>query len=316
MTYPILIDADTGIDDAMAIMFAVEHPDVDVRAITCVAGNTDLDGVVANTLKILDIVDAADIPVAAGAVRPLINTARGASHVHGDDGLGDIGLPEGTRTPVRVHAVEMLRQQLTEADEKLTIVALAPLTNIALLLRMYPECAERIERILFMGGSASVGNATPVAEFNIWHDPEAARVVLDSGVPLTMYGLDVFNTVAVEQGEIDNLKVSQEKRANTLGRLLDFRSASDDGAGVGFGLIGDAGAVIALVAERLMQVENHPVQVELTSGITRGQTVVDRRAQAGEDVEHGLAEEWPDVDVVLSADADAVVRLFLDTVVG
>src|SRR5699024_4407909 len=190
---------------------------------------------------------------------------------------------------------------------KPTIVALAPLTNIALLLRMYPECAERIGRILFMGGSASIGNATPVAEFNIWHDPEAARVVLDSGVPLTMYGLDVFNTVAVGQAEIDTLKASPEQRANTLGRLLDFRSSSDDVAGAGFGLIGDAGAVVALVAEQLMHVETHPVQVELAPGISRGQTVVDRRPQAGEDTQHGLAETWPDVDVVLGADTDAVV---------
>lgn len=317
MSHSIILDVDTGIDDAMAIMFAVKHPDVDVRAISCVSGNTGLDNVVANTLKILDVVRAPEIPVAAGATRPLLEEPRDASYVHGADGLGNSTLPTSSRSIMSEHAVEMMRQQLTESPEKLTIVALAPLTNIALLLRMYPEVTDKIERILFMGGSASVGNATAVAEFNIWHDPEAASIVVGSGVPLTMYGLDVFNAVVVEPDEVGRLTASGDLIASTLGALLGFRMESvDGGPDNAFSRIGDAGAVCSLVARELMQVETLPLQVETAAGYARGQTIVDRRNHAGEDTVHGLARPWPKADVVLGADTEAVVKLFLSTVLG
>lgn len=317
MSHPIILDVDTGIDDAMAIMFAVRHPEVDVRAISCVDGNTTLENVVANTCKILDVVDAPDLPVAAGATRPLLEAPRDASYVHGADGLGNSTLPAGTRRVESDHAVEMMRRQLTQSAEKLTIVALAPLTNIALLLRMYPEVKDKIERIVFMGGSASVGNATAVAEFNIWHDPEAASIVLNSGVPLTMYGLDVFNAVVVESEDVERLAAADDPVASTLGALLGFRMEGvDGGPDKAFSRIGDAGAVCSLVAGEQMQIESHPVQVETAAGYARGQTIVDRREHAGEDAVHGLARPWPRAEVVLGADVDAVVKLFLGTVLG
>ncbi|GAB3559643.1 nucleoside hydrolase [Spelaeicoccus albus] len=317
MNHSIILDVDTGIDDAMAIMFAVKHPDVDVRAISCVSGNTGLDNVVANTLKILDVVDAPDIPVAAGATRPLIEEPRDASYVHGADGLGNSSLPVSSRAVVPEHSVEMMRRMLVESAEKLTIVALAPLTNVALLLRMYPECADKIERILFMGGSASVGNATAVAEFNIWHDPEAASIVVNSGVPLTMYGLDVFNSVIVEPDDVARLTASDDPIASTLGALLGFRMEGvDGGPDNAFSRIGDAGAVCSLVAREFMNCQTHALQVETAAGYARGQTIVDRRDHAGEDVVHGLAGPWPTADVILGADVDAVVKVFLSTVLA
>src|SRR5699024_4592817 len=124
-----------------------------------------------------------DVPVAAGAARPLVERPRDASHMHGADGLGNAGLPASTREVSSMHAVELMRRVLNESADPATIVALAPMTNLALLLRTYPEVADRIERVVFMGGSASVGNATASAEFNVWHDPEAASIVLNSGVP-------------------------------------------------------------------------------------------------------------------------------------
>lgn len=313
MTKSIILDVDTGIDDAMAIMFAVRHPDIDIKAISCVSGNTALENVLANTCKVLDVVSAPDVPVAGGALRPLLEDPRDASYVHGPDGMGNLGLPPSGRRISRLHAVELMRQVLSDSPEPLTLVALAPLTNVALLLRMHPHAAEKIERIVFMGGSASVGNASAVAEFNIWHDPEAAKIVLNAGLPLSMYGLDVFNIVAVDEPMIARLVHSDNPVVHVLGGLLGFRSERPEvGDNDAFRLIGDAGAVCLLVAPELMHVESCPLQVEL-SGFARGQTIVDRRAHAGGDTIRGAAVPWPTADVVLGADVPAVVRLFLET---
>lgn len=310
---PVILDVDTGVDDALALLFAVKHPSIDVLAITCVAGNAPLPQVIDNTLRVLDAADAPEIPVAGGALRPLLAAARSASHVHGEDGLGGITLPPSARVPEPVSAVELMRRTLMESRERVTIVALAPQTNLALLLRTHPEVADRIERIVFMGGSASVGNATAVAEFNVWHDPEAAAIVLGSGVPTFMYGLDVFNQVTVPQDAAAALADGEDPLGHVVGALLGNRIAlSEDATLVYTGLIGDAGAVCALVEPEALQVENRPVRVEL-SGYGRGQTIVDRRRYSGEDVLHGDVGEWTAIDVALDVDAPRYAELFLET---
>ncbi|MYR00678.1 MSMEG_1061 family FMN-dependent PPOX-type flavoprotein [Streptomyces sp. SID6139] len=199
---PVIMDCDTGVDDALALLFAVRHPGIELRAVTCVAGNTDVDGVVRNTLTVLEQAGAPETPVARGAERPLLEPARPATHVHGTDGMGDLGLPAPARRPAEVDAVTLLRREILAAPRPVTLIPTAPLTNIALLLRTHPEVTRNIERIVFMGGAVEVGNATPVAEFNVWHDPEAAAVLLTAGVPITMYGLDVFRQVVVEAEDV------------------------------------------------------------------------------------------------------------------
>jgi pyrimidine-specific ribonucleoside hydrolase len=313
VTFPVLLDVDTGVDDALAILFAVAHPDIDLRGIGCVAGNTTLENVVANTLRVLDAAGAPDIPVAGGAIRPLVEPAR-SSHVHGSDGLGDIDLPPSQRAPSPLGAVQLYREVLLASAEPVTIIALAPQTNLALLLRQYPELAVRIERILFMGGSASGGNATAVAEFNVWHDPEAAAIVIDSGVPTFMYGLDVFNQVRVDRETATALAAGTGRATRAAGLLLAHRMADGaDGREVYTGRIGDAGAVCALVDPDALTVERRPVRVEL-AGYSRGQTVVDRRDTVGEDAVHGGGGSAHPVDVALDVDAERFARLFLDTI--
>ncbi|WP_253259934.1 nucleoside hydrolase [Subtercola boreus] len=308
------MDVDTGVDDALAIMFAVAHPEVNLLGISCVAGNAALPQVVLNTLKILDAAGAGDIPVAAGAVRPLIAPARDASHVHGADGLGGIVLPETNRRPVGQGAVGMLRDRLVASSGPVTIIALAPQTNLALLLRTHPEVAAKVERILSMGGSASVGNATPTAEFNVWHDPEAAAIVLDSGIPTFMYGLDVFNHVAVAREQTEALQASSRRAQKVAGALLAHRIGMGPGREpVYTGLIGDAGAVCALVDPDALRVERLPVFVEL-AGASRGQTVVDRRQFPGEDRMHGLHSAVGLTDVALEVDAQRYVDFYLATI--
>ncbi|MCC6618205.1 MAG: nucleoside hydrolase [Chloroflexi bacterium] len=314
MSIPVILDVDTGIDDALAIAFAIRHPDIDVLGITCVAGNAPLPQVVDNTLRVLDAAGAPDLPVAAGAVRPLIAAARTSAGVHGDDGLGGVALPPTGRQPSPHGAVELMRGLILGSDRPVTVVALAPQTNLALLLRTHPDVTDRIERIVFMGGSAGPGNATAVAEFNVWHDPEAAAIVLAAGIPTYMYGLDVFNAVAIDHAVATALAAEDEPLPRAVGMLLDHRVALRDGEGAEYtGLIGDAGAVCSLVDPGALRTEVRPVRVEL-AGYARGQTVVDRRRFVGEDDLHGQAADWADVEVALEVDAARMARLFLDTV--
>ncbi|MFE2262009.1 nucleoside hydrolase [Streptomyces griseosporeus] len=312
---PVIIDCDTGVDDALALLFAVRHPALDVRAITCVAGNTDVDGVVRNTLTVLEQAGAPDIPVARGAERPLIEPPRTAP-VHGSDGMGDLGLPAPTRRPVDMDAVSLLRREILASPAPVTLIPTAPLTNIALLLRTHPEVTRNIERIVFMGGAVEVGNATPVAEFNVWHDPEAAAILLTAGVPITMYGLDVFTRVVVPAPTVHRLRESHDPGTRLAGDLLAHRPATpgsspDDSEAGG---LGDAGAVCAVADPAGITTRLLPVEVSLAPGPTRGQTIVDRRPRPGEAEHHGEARTTPLVDVALDVDVDRFVELYLETV--
>ncbi|RPF34948.1 nucleoside hydrolase [Streptomyces sp. TLI_185] len=313
---PVIIDCDTGVDDALALLFAVRHPGIDLRAVTCVAGNTDVDGVVRNTLTVLEQAGAPDIPVGRGAERPLIEPARSARHVHGSDGMGDLGLPAPARTPAEVDAVTLLRREILASPRPVTLVPTAPLTNIALLLRTHPEVTRNIERIVFMGGAVATGNATAVAEFNVWHDPEAAAVLLTAGVPITMYGLDVFTQVVVPSADVHRLRASTEPGTRLAGELLAHRPAHQGEAPEAeeAGGLGDAGAVCAVVDPAGITTGLLPVEVSLAPGPTRGQTVVDRRPRPGESEIHEGVRQQPLVDVALDVDVDRFVKLYLETV--
>ena len=312
-----ILDVDTGIDDALALMLAVRHPGVNLRAVTCVAGNASLEQVVRNTLMVLDAAGAGPVPVAAGANRPLLADAHPAAHVHGMDGLADLGLPVSSRQVVPVHAVELLRREILASPTPVTLVPLAPLTNIALLVRMHPEVLANVERIVFMGGSASVGNATAVAEFNTWHDPEAAEIVLTAGVPITMYGLDVFYAVTVAPADITALAASAEPGTQLVGRLLQHLVTVKGGevrvAGEGHGDIGDAGAVCAALDPEGLTTMNLPVRVSLADPLTRGQTVVDHRT-AGHEQDGAADAGFRRIDVALGVDGARYAQLFVETI--
>ncbi|MFF7641835.1 nucleoside hydrolase [Streptomyces canus] len=313
---PVIIDCDTGVDDALALLFAVRHPGIDLRAVTCVAGNTDVDGVVRNTLTVLEQAGAGDVPVARGAARPLIEPVRTAQHVHGRDGMGDLGLPAPTRVALDMDAVTLLRREILASPRPVTLVPTAPLTNIALLLRTHPEVVRNIERIVFMGGAVATGNATPVAEFNVWHDPEAAAVLLTAGVPITMYGLDVFQQVLVPAADVQRLRASSEPSLRMAGELLAHRDPATSGDPTPTGGLGDAGAVCAVVDPGGLTTELLPVEVSLTPGPTRGQTVVDRRPRPGESEIHEGEREVTLVDVGLAVDVERYVKLWLTAVEG
>ncbi len=317
MPIPVIADVDTGVDDALALLFLATHPGIDLRAVTCVAGNASLERVTQNTLDVLAAAEC-NAPVAAGVERPLIEPARDAGSYHGVGGIGNLKLPRSPRSADTLHAVELLRREIEASAEPVTLVSLAPMTNIALFLRLHPRTAAAIGRIVVMGGSASGGNASAVAEFNVWHDPEAAQIVLSSDIPTTLYPLDVFNRVAVTEQQISELRDAASPRARLAAALLDYQQTLGDlPADIASGAkLGDAGTACFLVAPELFGIETVPVEVELASGFTRGQTVVDRRRRAGEAEEHNLATPVSRSDVALTVDGKAVAELYLDTLLG
>lgn len=319
---PVVLDVDTGVDDACALLLAARHPRLDLRAVTCVAGNTALDQVVRNTLTVLAAAGAGDVPVARGAERPLLDAHRSAHHFHGTDGMGDLGWPAPTGAGVVPQgAVELLRDVLSTAGasgRRITLVTLAPLTNLALLLRTHPEVATGIERLVFMGGSAGGGNATAAAEFNVWHDPEAAAIVLaachELGVATTMYGLDVFYDVRVTMAEAAALAAAPAGSAARLaGALIAFqgRRVGSDRA-----TIGDAGAVCAVIDPDGLTTTRMPVRVELSGSWTRGRIVVDTRADALDRANDPHGPGPCLVDVATGVDSERYRRLWLDTMAG
>ena len=323
MRTPIVLDVDTGVDDACALLLAALHPGLDLRAVTCVGGNAPLDQVVHNTLTVLDTCGRGDVPVAAGAARPLLETPVDARHVHGVDGMGDLDWPRSARTAGPGHAVDLLRDVLLEAaegpeDQRVTLVPLAPMTNIALLLRTCPEAARGLRRVVFMGGAVDVGNATASAEFNVFHDPEAAAITLaacaELGVEMTMYGLDVFYGPRVTLAQAAALVEADDRGpAGLAGRLVAFaceRFAEDSGT------LGDAGAVCAVVDPAGLSTERLPLRIELAGTWSRGRTIVDRRDWHGNLAHdpHGQAPAM--IDVALGVDGPRYARLWLDTVTG
>ncbi len=314
---PVILDVDTGVDDALAILLAVRHPALDVRAITCTGGNAPLAQVVTNTLRVLDAAGAGSIPVAAGAHRPLIEAPQHAAAIHGSDGLADLGLPNSARTPEPVHAVELLRRTLVASAEPLTIISLAPLTNIALLLRMHPEVMPRIGRLVMMGGAVGTGNATAAAEFNVWHDPEAAAIVLSAGLDVLMYGLEPFYRVGVSHDDVQLLVAADDAAPRLAGALLTHLigiDATEERVADDRVAIGDAGAVCAAIDPAPLVTRVAPVEVALAPGATRGQTIVDLRTMEGADI--SAVRQVPVSTVVLDVDPEPYRAMFLEALLG
>ena len=301
---PVMLDVDTGGDDALALLLAMASPALDIRGITCVAGNCALEQVVTNTLTLLDAIEAPPVPVAAGMVRPILEPGLPAPPLHGGDGMGDLGLPAPRRCRVDEHAVEFLRRTLSDAAEPFSLICLAPLTNIAMLLRMYPRIVEKIERLYVMGGTyAAPGNTTPAAEFNVRFDPEAAAIVLHSGLPVTLYPLDPFMQVRFTKKESKAMTQAKGAGARIAGGIALHYCRF---FGMDFSLIGDAGTVATVIDPEGANWVRRPVHVDLSSGTSRGATVFDRRILTDGFAREG---EWTDVDVVTKVDAPRYRKL-------
>jgi inosine-uridine nucleoside N-ribohydrolase len=272
---PILLDCDPGHDDAMALLLALASPEVEIVGVTTVAGNQTLEKTTANALRVLELAGRGDIPVAAGADRPLLRAPVVAASVHGETGLDGPDLPPAVGTPVAEHAVDFLAERLRTSDQPITLVPTGPLTNIALLLAQHPGVAARIERIVLMGGAIAEGNVTPAAEFNIWADPEAAARVFESGVDVTMVGLDVTHRALMLPEHADRLR-SAGRVGAVVAELWAFYQRHHtqvyDFPGTP---IHDALAVAHVIREDLLRTKHRHVAIDCASQLCRGRTVVD-----------------------------------------
>ena len=307
----IYLDVDTGVDDALALLLAARSPDLDIRGVTCVSGNVPVDLVVRTTLDVLEVAGASHVPVARGMDVPLLETMVNAAEIHGKNGLGGIEIAQSASEPLSVHAVEFLRRELTNVSEPITIVALGPLTNVATLIRTYPEVVSKIDEIVVMGGAIGPGNVTPTAEFNIRQDPEAADIVFGSGIPILLYIWDVFVKVAFVRSEIESFSNSSNNSVALAGNLL---KSMLERFGRPKTSIGDAGAVACILNAKAITAKQLPVAVELSGKYTRGQTVVDQRPPDLADLEEGdLQVVMPNtIRVVVDVDVNGLRDTFVE----
>jgi pyrimidine-specific ribonucleoside hydrolase len=270
---PLLIDCDPGIDDMVALLLACASPEVELRGVTTVAGNVGGFLTTRNALDVLSFAGRPDVPVVAGASRPLVaEHLRGHRGAHGDSGLGGARLPESVSRAVEGHAVPFLAEVITGSAVPVTLVALGPLTNVALLFALYPEAAARLGRLVVMGGAVGTGNVTPAAEFNVWADPEAAHRVLTAPgveVPTTMVGLDVTMRTLISASRAAVLGGSGRTGRVVADGIAEYLSGVEGGVPVH-----DAVAVAEAVVPGMLDCRPCRVEVDYGPGPSRGNTLV------------------------------------------
>ncbi|RQM87460.1 pyrimidine-specific ribonucleoside hydrolase RihA [Aeromonas dhakensis] len=283
MALPVILDCDPGHDDAIALILALASPELKVLAVTTSAGNQTPDKTLNNALRILTLRGRDDIPVAAGAPKPLARELIIADNVHGESGLDGPKLPDPAFAPVAMTALELMASCLRESPEPVTLVPTGPLTNIALLLAAHPELKSKIARIVLMGGAAGAGNWTPAAEFNIYVDPEAADMVFKSGLPITMCGLDVTHEAQVMDEDIERVRAITNPVAQCVAGLLDFFMIyhRDPKWGFAGAPLHDPCTIAWLLAPALFHGIECRVDIETGGTHTSGMTVVDRYGLTG-----------------------------------
>jgi len=302
---PIILDCDPGHDDAIALLLALASPEVELLGVTTVSGNQTLDKTTANALRVLEFAGRSDIPVYAGAERPIIRKRDVAAHVHGESGLDGPDLPPPTGRAGDRHAVEFIAEQLREREGKVTLVPTGPLTNIALLFATHADA--RPERIVLMGGAIGEGNRTPAAEFNIWADPEAAQRVFLEGLDTTMIGLDVTHQALIKDAHTEQMR-SAGRVGRMVAELMDFyarfhRRRYPD---LGGSPMHDPVCIAHLIDPGLVEVREAAIEVDCSTGPSRGRTNVDWRGR-----EH-FGE--PNAKVGMSIDGDAFARLVVERI--
>ncbi|MEU4694892.1 nucleoside hydrolase [Actinoplanes sp. NPDC023714] len=282
MGIPVILDCDPGHDDALALLLAAGDDRLDLLGVTTVAGNQTLDKTTRNALRILALAGVTDVPVAAGCERPLVGDLEVAADIHGSTGLDGPELDVPMPPSADVHAVELMRRLVTGSPEPVTLIATGPLTNVAMLLRTHASVLPLIKRIVFMGGSTERGNTTPYGEFNIVTDPEAADIVLRSGLPITMIGLNVTHQARATPSVIAGFRDKGSRIGAICAELMTFFAGTYLRV---FGFedppVHDPVAVAAVIDPSLVTLIPAPVVVELAGVHTRGATVVDLHGRTG-----------------------------------
>ncbi|MFD1954721.1 nucleoside hydrolase [Paenibacillus thailandensis] len=310
-THRIIIDADTGIDDALAILYAIHAPEIKLEGLTTTFGNTDVDQATDNTLRLLKLCGKeTEIPVAKGAAGPLKREYEGpVVNVHGHNGIGDAVIPKSDQQPLPVSAAEFLVRMANDNPGEITLVMVGRMTNLALALQMDPSIARKFKKVVIMGGTVlAPGNVTPVSEANLWGDPEAAAAVFESEVPLTVVGLDVTmkTRLTYEHLHLLDRKAPERNKAmvqflhDSLGVYFDFYRQSNYFAESC--PLHDPLAVLVAVNPSLVKTQTFKATIDCGHGLTAGMIVTDRRARA---------TEGRDIQFCMEVDADRAVGQML-----
>ncbi len=285
----VLIDTDPGVDDAVAILLALASPEIEVVAVTAVAGNVSLEKTALNARRLISLARRHDIPVAAGCSVPLSEAVRADGVVHGHDGLGDLDWLEPDVSLDQRHGVDLMADAINEGP--LTIVAIGPLTNVATLLERFPGIDDRVEHVVIMGGASFQGNVTPAAEFNIWADPLAARRVFGASWPITLMPLDLTHQAYLIDDDLAYFRsLGTRVGQRVAGMLEPYAQFHDDWYGNRNIIMHDAMAVYALLDPLAITTEGVRVAVETEGEYSRGATFIDRRREhAASDVRVGVS---------------------------
>ena len=270
----VIIDTDPGVDDALALLLAMRSPELKIEGITAVAGNVPLELTLPNALRMVEIAGRTDIPVAAGAKGPLLRRLVTATYAHGENGLGGAAFPEPKSKPVAEPAAEFIRKTIHKYPGEITLLTIGPLTNLAAALNSDAELARMIRSVVMMGGSLSGGNITPAAEFNIYVDPEAARIVFQSGIPVTMVGLDVTRRTSLTDDHVRALEAARNPVSQAAATIA--RNAINHNRERGF-LVGpnmhDSLAIAGFLDPSILQFQDYYVDVETSGELTAGETL-------------------------------------------
>jgi inosine-uridine nucleoside N-ribohydrolase len=308
MKHKIILDCDPGHDDAIAILLAGHHPEIDLVAITTVSGNQSVDKTMHNALKVCSLADLRNVPIARGMDRPLLRPAKHATNIHGESGLDGPSIPEPDIKPVELHAVDLLIETLLGSDGDITLVPTGPLTNIATALRREPAIVPQIKAISLMGGAIGLGNTTPAAEFNIYADPEAAAIVFGCGRPITMCPLEVTHQALATGEVIERLRAADRPVATFVADLFTFFG---DTYRLNYGFpappVHDPCAVAAVIDPDVIRANLMYVQIETKGEWTSGRTVCDVFGKQGKE---------PNVCVGYALDVERFWEMVIGTIVS
>ena len=308
----IILDTDPGVDDAMAILFALRSPEVQIEALTTVFGNGGVETTTANALKVLEVGQRADIPVVPGAARPLMHDFRGkGATVHGADGLGNTNLPPAKSKPLAQRAATYLADRIMAAPGEITLVAVGPLTNLALAVSLEPQIATNVKEVIIMGGAVDHrGNASPMAEANIHNDAAAANIVFHAGWPLTMLGLNVTHQTLITPAYLEKLKAIGSPTTDFICAISDFYLKAYQKWGITDGFfVHDSSALAYAIDPSLFDCQKTYVDVHVSNdnGPAHGQTMADWRGQWGKE---------PNVNVCTKVDNERFLALYLERMGG
>src|SRR6266567_4726590 len=319
----IIFDTDPGSDDALALMLALNSPELDVRAITVVPGNVTSAMGLENALRMVSLANRCDIPVAAGARHPLFQKLITAEFWHGKNGLANIELPASKCKVDARFGPDLIIQLVHESPHEITLVPVGPLTNIALAVEKDPSIVPLVKEVILMGGSISGGNVNAAAEANIYNDPEAAQIVFQAGWPLTMVGLEVGDQALFTHKYLDQLGQTHGQINDFIYSVLKFLLNLSGTFGAPASPMYDPSAVAVAVDSTLVKVQEMHVDVETRGEFTRGETVGNRRGQVERNVLHGDRYVIEGVDkitanarVCVDVDADRFLQLFVSRIRG